>query len=93
MTHFGELENDTRTHLMEYFDEKINVPYRVITMGIKSILKARKIIVIAVGSAKAAPVSKLFEYKYSTLWPVTSLIFHNDVTLFADIDACRLMQK
>jgi glucosamine-6-phosphate deaminase len=52
---------------MEYFDEKINVPYKVITMGIKSLLRAKKIIVIATGPAKAAPVSKLFEKKYSSL--------------------------
>jgi glucosamine-6-phosphate deaminase len=64
-THIGKLENSTRRHLMVFFDEKINVPNEVMTMGIKSILSARKIILLGSGHSKAAAISKLFEGKYS----------------------------
>lgn len=66
-THIGKLENNTRTYLMNFFDEKINVPTEIITMGIKSILNVKKIILLADGHTKAAPISKLFEGKYSSI--------------------------
>jgi glucosamine-6-phosphate deaminase len=52
---------------MTLFDEKINVPNQVITMGIQSILQAKKIVLIAVGESKAAAVNKLFKNKYNPL--------------------------
>jgi glucosamine-6-phosphate deaminase len=66
ITHIGKLENNTRTHLMIFFDEKINVPTEIITMGIKTILSAKKIILLANGHAKAAAISKLFGGKYTS---------------------------
>jgi glucosamine-6-phosphate deaminase len=93
LTHIGELQNNTRTHLMDFFDEKINVPYETVTMGIRSILNAKKIILLAAGPTKAAAISKLFENKYSNLWPLTALLYHKNVTVYADIDACKLMQE
>jgi hypothetical protein len=35
----------------------------------------------------------LFENKYSAVWPVTALLFHDDVTVYADIGASKLMLK
>jgi glucosamine-6-phosphate deaminase len=67
VTHQGDLDNSTRTYLMNFFDEKINVPHRVVTMGIKTILQAKKIILVAIGELKSAPISKLFENKYSAV--------------------------
>jgi hypothetical protein len=34
----------------------------------------------------------LFGGKYTSTWPVTALMYHKDVTIYADIDACRLIQ-
>jgi glucosamine-6-phosphate deaminase len=65
LTHVGKLANDTRTHLMNFFDEKINVPTETVTIGIKSILNAKKIILLGDGRFKAAAIDKLFENKYS----------------------------
>ncbi len=87
-THIVKITESTREANARFFDNKINnVPKTAITMGIKTILKAKKIILIATGKNKALAISKLFENKYDKNWPVTSLLFHPDVTVFVDLDA------
>jgi glucosamine-6-phosphate deaminase len=66
-THIEKLNNNTRIFLMDFFDEKINVPEFAVTAGLKSILKSKKIILIADNPVAAAPLSKLFGNKYSPL--------------------------
>ncbi|MDR3329925.1 MAG: hypothetical protein LBS76_01475 [Mycoplasmataceae bacterium] len=90
-THISKLENDTRSSLTGIFDEKINVPYYAITIGLKTILESKKIILIASDSSVSAAISKLFEKGYLQIWPITSLIFGEDVTAFVTLEATKLM--
>ena len=55
-----------------------------LTMGMGSIFKARKIIVMANGAAKKDAVSKLLLGKITTDCPVTFLNLHQDVTVICD---------
>jgi glucosamine-6-phosphate deaminase len=66
-THISKLENNTRLSMATIFDEKINVPYYAVTIGIKTILESKKIILMASGNSLSVPVSKLFENQYSPI--------------------------
>ncbi len=83
-THLTELTPSTIKANARFFDSEDQVPKHAITMGIKTILSARRIVVLVSGSAKHEAIKKLLEGKITTRWPVTFLNLHNDVTLICD---------
>ncbi len=68
-------------------------PSLVITMGIGTILDAKKILLLATGSTKAAAVRDLTEEPLSANCPASALQMHNDTTLIIDTDAAALLQN
>ena len=60
-------------------------------MGIESIFKARKIVILASGEGKAEAVKKMLCGKITTKCPASLLRFHPDVTLICDKDAAKLI--
>ena len=56
-------------------------------MGMSSILKAKKIILLASGKSKAAVVAELLKGMISTSVPATLLNLHPDVVLICDREA------
>lgn len=73
-----------------YFDD-IAMPRYAMTMGIGSIFKARKIIFIATGKAKAQAVHDMIKGGVTPKCPASILQFHNDVTVYLDEDAASLL--
>ncbi len=67
----------------DFFDEK-NVPRRAITMGIGSILKARKIYLLAWGETKAHVLQKAVEEPINEKIPASYLQQHPDAEIIAD---------
>ena len=65
------------------YDEQI--PATALTMGISSILAAKKIIFLVFGEHKRFALEKLLEGKVTTEYPVIALIEHSDVTVITDI--------
>lgn len=61
-----------------------NMPRYALTMGIGSIMKAKKIILIATGEAKADAVRKLIRGKVDPHCPASVLQKHDDVIIFLD---------
>lgn len=59
-------------------------PRRAISMGIATILSARKIVLLATGARKAAAVARLLAGTVDPDWPCTYLTGHNDATLITD---------
>jgi glucosamine-6-phosphate deaminase len=57
------------------------------TMGMGTILRAKQIVVIATGRAKAQAVYKTIEAPVSEEWPSALLRNHADAYLIADNDA------
>ena len=55
-------------------------------MGIGSIFKAKKILLMVSGAEKKAAVSALLERKLDTNFPLTMLNLHPDVTLVCTAD-------
>lgn len=71
-----------------FFDSMADVPKTAITMGIGSILKAKKIILLANGKNKHEVIDKLLnETTIYTQFPVSFLRAHPDVTIIIDEEA------
>lgn len=68
-----------------FFDSMDEVPKTTITMGMGSILKAKKIVFLANGKRKAPVIKRLLsEKRVDTMFPVSFLHLHPDVTVIVD---------
>ncbi|WP_116135020.1 glucosamine-6-phosphate deaminase [Tropicimonas sp. IMCC34043] len=67
-------------------------PMRAITMGIATILDARRLLLLATGEAKAEATAQLIEGAVSAMWPCTALQMHRDVTVILDEAAAGLLK-
>ena len=86
-THVTELTESTMQANARFFSEDEVMPTKALTMGMGSIFKARKIIVMANGEKKRDAVTKLLSGKITTECPVTFLNLHGDVTVICDKSA------
>jgi glucosamine-6-phosphate deaminase len=90
-THIVRLTEDTINANKRFFDSLDRVPKTAITMGIKTILSAKKIILLASGRSKAEAIFKTVKGKITPRVPASILQLHDDVTLIIDEDAAKLM--
>ncbi|WP_027417205.1 glucosamine-6-phosphate deaminase [Aneurinibacillus terranovensis] len=91
-THEVVLSESTRLANERYFDSPTDVPRKAITMGIATIMQAKKIILLASGVNKAQAVYHLLEGDTITNeWPVTSLKKHPNVTVILEHSAASLI--
>lgn len=86
-THLTDLTQSTIEANSRFFDSEDDVPKKAITMGMASILKSKRIILLASGKNKAPVVSKLLSGGINTDTPATLLKVHSDVILICDEDA------
>lgn len=80
-THVVELETSTRKANKIHFDNQENVPTHAITMGIASILKAKKIVLLVSGQSKQAAIDFLRTGEVTEQFPASALHLHEDVTI------------
>jgi glucosamine-6-phosphate deaminase len=83
-TRLMPLANSTRLSNAQDFQNISQVPRLAITMGISTILKARRIILMAWGQLKASVVQKAVEGNLTEQIPASLLQQHNDCTFVAD---------
>jgi glucosamine-6-phosphate deaminase len=84
-THIVDLTDQTRQDNARFFDDDVNkVPTQAITMGLGTIMKARKIILIATSEHKADAVYGMIKGPVSTDCPASVLQKHPDVTVILD---------
>ena len=86
-THVTALTESTMQANARFFAEDEIMPDKALTMGMGSIFKADKILVLANGKAKRDTVTKLASGRITTACPVTLLNLHKDVTLICDREA------
>ncbi|ATG97598.1 glucosamine-6-phosphate deaminase [Mesoplasma lactucae] len=91
LTHEVELAPATIKANARFFSSPSEVPTKAVSMGIGSILKAKKIILIATGEAKAEAIYHLVQDGPNEEWPVTALKNHPDFTVIIDHDAAKLI--
>lgn len=73
-----------------YFDEN-PMPHYALTMGVGSIMKAKKIVMIATGSSKADAMAAMIRGEVTPVCPASILQFHHDVVVYMDKDAAKLL--
>lgn len=86
-THIVELQERTRIDNARFFSSLDEVPTHAITMGIKNIMNAKKILVVANGKGKADAVYSMVKGEITESCPASVLQNHNDVTVIVDEDA------
>lgn len=69
------------------FERLSDVPSRAITMGIGTILEARRLILLANGSAKADALHRALRGPVATSLPASALQLHPNVVVIADREA------
>ncbi|WP_453992233.1 glucosamine-6-phosphate deaminase [Bacillus nitroreducens] len=93
VTRVVELEESTRQANMRYFNSIEEVPTHAITMGISTIMKSKKILLLVSGKAKSEILEKVINEGVTENIPATVLKNHPDVTVIADEDALSQVDK
>lgn len=90
-THIVELDESTRKANARFFNSLDEVPTHAITMGIRSILDSKEIILLASGESKAEAIARLVGGEVDEEFPASALKQHQNVTIIADQDALKLI--
>ena len=90
-THVVDLTDNTIDANARFFASRDEVPRQAITMGIKSIMQARHILVVVSGKDKAEIVKRAFFGPVTPKVPASILQMHPDVSLVADEAALSLL--
>lgn len=80
-TNIVELTESTREANQIYFDKLEDVPTHAITMGIKTILQSKKIVLLISGASKQEAMDHLRSGEVTEDFPASALHRHNDVTV------------
>lgn len=88
-THVTKLSDTTIGVNSQYFGNEIEFPRTAMTMGINSILSAKKIILISMGEKKQLVLEQFMKGEQTTDIPVTALLHHPDVTVITDLDVIK----
>ena len=86
-----DLTDETIEANKRFFASKDDVPRQAYTMGIGTIMKARKVLLIANGTGKAEIVKKSFFGPVTPEVPASVLQLHPDFTLVLDAEAASLL--
>lgn len=89
-THIVELTQSTIDSNSKYFTD-IDMPTKAVTMGIATILKSKKIILLASGKSKAKAIYETVYGAITPKVPSSLLQLHPDVTLYIDDDAASML--
>ncbi|WP_167629732.1 glucosamine-6-phosphate deaminase [Listeria valentina] len=91
LTHKVLLTESTREANKVYFEKEEDVPTHAYSMGIKSIMNAKKIILLAFGKSKAEAIKATVNGPVSEDCPASALQNHPDVTIIVDNEAASLL--
>ena len=90
-THQVELAQKTIEDNSRFFDTKDEVPRKAITVGIATILKSKRILLLASGENKAEAIKETVSGYVSTQVPSSLLQTHPEVTIIIDEAAAKLL--
>ncbi|MCR8967860.1 glucosamine-6-phosphate deaminase [Streptococcus zalophi] len=86
-THLVDLQENTIKANARFFENESDVPRQAISMGIASILKAKTIILMAYGQAKADAIAKTVNGPVTKDVPASVLQNHPEVYIIVDEEA------
>ena len=89
LTHVADLAESTIQDNSRFFEKVEDVPTKAVTMGLASIMRAKRIILIATGENKADAIKALLLGLITDKWPCTVLRTNPqlEVTIFVDHEA------
>ena len=90
-THCVDLQESTIQANKRFFEKVEDVPTQAYTMGIGTIMQAKKILVVASGADKAEIIKKAFFGPITPQVPASILQLHADVTVVVDEAAGSLI--
>lgn len=90
-THIVTLKESTIKDNSRFFNSIDEVPTSSITMGLYSIMNAKKIILMAFGKNKAEAICKMFTKDANVDLPASILQKHDNVTIYCDEEAASLL--
>lgn len=92
-THCVKLTDDTIKANSRFFSSLDLVPKFAYSMGIKSIMQAKSILLVASGKSKADTLYKTIYGEIIPSVPASILQLHNNVTIVADDDALSIIKE
>ncbi len=90
-THLVELQDETIKDNSRFFENIEDVPVKAISMGIKTIMDAKKILFIANGESKAQAVYDSLRGPITPMVPASIIQLHRDVIVVVDEEAGKLL--
>lgn len=90
-THVVDLDDKTIQDNARFFENINDVPKQAISMGIKTIMSSKKILLLASGASKADILYKMIHGKITPSVPASILQLHKDVTIICDKDAAEVL--
>lgn len=92
LTHVVDLDERTIQANSRFFDSIDQVPRKAVSMGIKSIMQAQKILFMATGADKAEIVAKALQGPITPDVPASVLQLHPNVTVVLDKEAASKLK-
>lgn len=92
-THEVRLDQETIAANSRFFEDISEVPKYAISMGIKTIMHARKILLLANGGNKAEALGKALYCGITPEIPASILQLHQDVTVVVDEECADLLKR
>ncbi|KAI4453198.1 glucosamine-6-phosphate isomerase [Holotrichia oblita] len=90
-THYVTLDESTINANSRFFESKEQVPKHALSMGIKTIMMAKKILLLVTGEVKAEILKKTITGDITPSVPASVLQLHQDVIVVADEAAARFL--
>ena len=92
-THVVQLHDETRKANARFFNTIDEVPKAAVTMGIKTIMRARKILLLIAGQSKQEALFRLISSKVNESFPASVLQLHPDVMVLTDKSASQASEE
>ena len=87
------LDTNSREEAVHFFGSLNEVPAGAITMGINTILKAKRIALLAFGEHKANIIKAIVEGQMTDQYPASFLQMHTNTTVFLDIHSASALTR
>lgn len=93
LTRVTTLTRQTREDNARFFDSIDDVPVHSITQGLGTILRAKRLVLLAFGAAKAHAVAAAVEGPLSASVPASAIQLHPRATVVVDDEAARMLSE
>jgi glucosamine-6-phosphate deaminase len=93
LTHRTRLSGSTRRANAFLFGQRGGVPRQALSMGMGTILRARRIVLLVAGRSKARAVARVLSGQLTTRVPASFLQLHRDVDVWLDEAAASLVSS